>query len=98
MASVEDVLTKLQAKAKPDRVDGMARFGLDAERRLVVSVPDMRKLAKAVGTDHRLALALWRTGIPEARIVAALIDEPEQVTATQMETWVKAFNSWDVCD
>jgi len=98
VASVEDVLEKLRGKARPDQLAGMARFGMAVERRLGVSVPDMRAIAKETGKDHRLALELWDTGIAEARMVAAMIDDPTQLTAGQMEDWVKDFNSWDVCD
>ena len=98
MASVEEVLKKLKAKARPDQLEGMARYGMVAERRLGVSVPDMRKIAKELGRDHKLALELWKKGIPEARILAAMIDEPENLTEKQMENWVKDINSWDVCD
>jgi 3-methyladenine DNA glycosylase AlkD len=98
MVSVEEVLRKLQDKARSDQVKGMARFGMIPDRRLGVSVPDMRKIAKAVGKDHDLAIKLWKTNIPETKIVAAMIDEPEKVTENQMEEWVKDINSWDVCD
>jgi len=98
MVSVEEVLGKLRARARPDQVAGMARYGMAAENRLGVSVPDMRKIAKEAGKDHRLALDLWKTGIPEARIVAAMVDEPAKLTDGQMEEWVKDLNSWDVCD
>jgi len=98
MVSVEDALAKLKAKAKPDQLEGMARYGMAVERRLGVSVPEMRKIAKEVGKDHSLALELWETGIVEARIFAAMIDEADRVTEKQMEDWVKEINSWDVCD
>jgi len=98
MASVEDVLKKLKAKARPDQVAGMAKYGMVAEERLGVSVPDMRKVSKELGRDHKLALDLWKTRIPEARIVAAMTDEPGKLTEKQMEEWVKDINSWDVCD
>ncbi len=98
MTSVEEVLKKLQAKARPDQVEGIARYGMVAERRLGVSVPNMRRIAKDLGKDHKLALELWKKGIPEARILAAKIDEPENLTEKQMEDWVKDINSWDVCD
>jgi len=88
----------LRAEARSDRVEGMARYGMVAEGRLGVSVPEMRRIAKEVGKDHGLAVGLWETGIPEARIVAAMIGEPERLTEMQMEDWVKAINSWDVCD
>jgi 3-methyladenine DNA glycosylase AlkD len=76
----------------------MAKYGMTVEQRLGVSVPDMRKLAKEIGRDHKLALDLWRTGIAEARIVAALVGDPAKLTEEQMEDWVKGINSWDVCD
>jgi len=98
MPSVEEVLKKLKANAKPDQLGAMARYGMVAERRLGVSVPNMRKIAKQVGKDHKLALELWSTEIPEAMIVAAMIDEPERLTEKQMDEWVKDINSWDICD
>jgi 3-methyladenine DNA glycosylase AlkD len=98
MASVKDVLDKLQSKAQPEQLKGMAKYGMTVEQRLGVSVPDMRKLAKEIGRDHKLALDLWRTGITEARIVAAMVGDPDKLTEEQMEDWVKGINSWDVCD
>jgi 3-methyladenine DNA glycosylase AlkD len=65
---------------------------------LGVSVPDMRKLAKEIGKDHKLALDLWRTGIAEARLVAGMVGDPAKLTEEQMEDWVKDIDSWDVCD
>ena len=97
-STVSDVLSQLQAKANPKNVEGMAKFGMTVKSRLGVSVPEMRKIAKAVGRDHRLAQLLWKTGIAEAQIVAALIDDPTAVTSKQMDRWVKDFDSWDVCD
>jgi 3-methyladenine DNA glycosylase AlkD len=98
MASVKNVLDKLQGKAKPEQLTGMAKYGMTVEKRLGVSVPEMRKLAKELGRDHKLALDLWRTGIAEARIVAGMVADPAKLTEEQMEEWVKGVNSWDVCD
>jgi 3-methyladenine DNA glycosylase AlkD len=76
----------------------MARFGINPDRALGVRIPDLRRLAKQVGTDHSLALGLWKTGIHEARILASMIDDPAAVTERQMESWVGDFDSWDLCD
>jgi 3-methyladenine DNA glycosylase AlkD len=67
---VIDVLAKLQSKAQPEQLKGMAKYGIAIDHRLGASVPDMRKLAKEIGKDHKLALDLWRTGIAEVMIVA----------------------------
>jgi len=98
MSLIEDVIKKLKAKARPDQLDGMARYGMSIDKRLGVSMPELRKIAKEVGKDHDLALELWKTGIPEARIIASIIDDPARLTERQMEGWVKGFDSWDICD
>ena len=76
----------------------MAKFGMRGEKRLGVSIPELRKMAKIIGKDHKLALKLWSTKIPEAMILASMVDDHEKVTEQQMENWVKDINSWDVCD
>ena len=58
----------------------------------------MAPLVKRVGKDHALALSLWTTGFHEARILAALVDEPLRVTKRQMNDWVRDFDNWAVCD
>lgn len=57
------------------------------------SVPDIGKLAKEIGTDHALALELWRTGIAEAMIVASMIADAVELTDAQVEDWVKDIDS-----
>jgi len=98
MPSVEEVMERLKSNSRSDRLEGMARYGMAAERRLGVSIPDVRKIAKELGKNHDLTLELWKTGIAEAMILAALTDNPDELTEEQMEDWVKDINSWDVCD
>ena len=94
----ENILKKLKALSNPRAVEGMARFGISPENTYGVSVPNLRKMAKEIGRDHPLALKLWDSGIHEARILASMIDEPNQVTKKQMDAWIKDLDSWDVCD
>jgi 3-methyladenine DNA glycosylase AlkD len=98
LSSTQEILTKLKSKAKPDNLPGMARYGINTEKRLGVQIPELRQLAKETGKNHQIALELWQTGIAEARILAAMTDEPEKVTEQQMENWVKDINSWDIDD
>jgi 3-methyladenine DNA glycosylase AlkD len=98
MPSAEDVLETLKARARPDQIEGMARYGMSSAGRLGISVAELRQVGRAVGKDHALALELWRTGIPEAQILAAIVAEPAKLTEQQMEDWVADLNSWDVCD
>ena len=96
--NLEEILEKLKSLSNPKNVEGMARFGINSENTLGVSIPDLRNLAKETGKNHLLAQRLWNSGIHEARILAGMIDLPERVTEKQMEHWVKDFYSWDVCD
>lgn len=96
--NTEQVLNLLRAQADPEALDGMARFGIQIDQRLGLSIPTLRKIAKEVPHDHQLALELWESGIQEARILASMIDNPEDATEEQLEKWVKDFNSWDICD
>jgi 3-methyladenine DNA glycosylase AlkD len=95
---IRAVVKELRAMGDPASVEGMKRFGITGKEMLGVSMPELRQLAKKVGRSHELALELWSTGIHDARILAALVDEPERVTAEQMEEWVGKFDSWDICD
>jgi 3-methyladenine DNA glycosylase AlkD len=94
----DEVVDRLKAYSDSAAVAGMARFGINPSNTLGVSIPVVRKIAKEIGRDHRLAQELWASQIHEARILAAMIDEPQKATAAQMEGWVKDFDSWDVCD
>lgn len=96
--NVEEILAILRSQANPDNVAGMARFGINPSNTLGISIPVLRNLARQIGRDHCLAQELWASDVHEARILAALVDDPRQVDEAQMETWVLDFDSWDVCD
>jgi 3-methyladenine DNA glycosylase AlkD len=55
-------------------------------------------LAREIGRDHALAQDLWASEIHEARTLATLVEEPDKVTALQMNRWAKSFDNWAVCD
>lgn len=76
----------------------MARFGIVGDGRLGVSIATLRKMARALGHDHALALSLWDSATPDARILASMVADPAQLTTRQMDQWAKDFNAWDVCD
>lgn len=95
---IKEIADRLKQMANLKNVEGMARFGMVQSKRLGISMPDLRKLAKEIGRDHNLALKLYQLPYKEAKILAGLIEEKEKITREQMEAWVKDFDSWDVCD
>ena len=98
MPQLTSALQLLHQNARPAELAGMARFGIVGDNRLGLSVPSMRAIARTLGRDHALALTLWETGLPDARIVASMVADPALLTSRQMDAWVKGFASWDVCD
>jgi 3-methyladenine DNA glycosylase AlkD len=98
MPSVDSVLAWLKKHSSAATREGMARYGIPADNASGVSVADIRRLAKEVGRDHQLALALWKTGSYEARMLTPFIDEPTLVTPLQMDRWARDFDSWAICD
>ena len=95
VAEAIDALKRLGSKAGRD---GMARYGLPSDKAFGVSVKDIQSVAKRLGKNHALAAALWKSGWHEARMLACYVDEPERVTAAQMDAWAKDFDNWGICD
>ncbi|HEX5950369.1 MAG TPA: DNA alkylation repair protein, partial [Actinomycetota bacterium] len=95
---LDEVLAELRRAADPNRLTGMARYGIATDSALGVTVTELRAIARRLGRDHALASALWDTGIHEARILATIVDDPMRVTPAQAASWVADIRSWDLCD
>jgi 3-methyladenine DNA glycosylase AlkD len=92
------VMKRLKSLSDPKAIEGMARFGINPHNTYGISIPNIRKIAKETGGNHLLAQQLWESGVHEARMLACMIDDPKVVGERQIESWVKGFDSWDVCD
>ena len=92
------ILRWLERRGTKRNREGMARYAIIAPKVFGVSMATMQELAKRLGRDHELALALWDTGWFEARILTAFVDEPSKVTAAQMDRWARDFDNWAICD
>ena len=97
-ARAEAVLAELASLGSEEARAGMARYGIETGDAFGVSIYQLRPVAKGLGRDHELALALWATGNHEARLLASMVDDPASVTEVQMDAWAAEFDSWDVCD
>jgi 3-methyladenine DNA glycosylase AlkD len=93
-----ELIDDLKELANPKNVKGMGRYGINVDNALGIPMPVIRTMAKRIGRNHELAQLVWDSKIHEARILAALIDEPKKVTFEQMESWILEVDSWDVCD
>jgi len=78
--------------------DGMLRYAIPNDDALGVRMGDIQKLARQLGRDHELALELWKTGVYEARMLCAYVDEPEKLTPALMDRQARDFDNWAICD
>ena len=60
---------------------GLRSYGIGLTR--------LRKFAKTVGKDAKLASKLWQSNIYEMKIIALLIDDPKTITIEQAESQVE---------
>ena len=97
-AACDEVLCEMRALARPSALASMARFGIDTRSALGLSTPEIRKIARRVGTNQALAEELWASGVHEARILATLVADPNAISHSTMDRWAADCYSWDVCD
>ncbi len=63
-----------------DDTAGLKSFG--------IGLTQLRKLAKQIGRDRKLAQKLWNSNIYDAKVIGLLIDDPKQITREQAEQQV----------
>jgi 3-methyladenine DNA glycosylase AlkD len=96
---VHEAVAWLERKgSKRVRDEQLTRYGITARKAFGVPVGTIQQLAKRLGSDQELAVALWKTGWYEARLLTAFVAQPERLTAAQMDRWTKDFDNWGVCD
>lgn len=96
--NASQLLSTLQSLANPKAKAALSHFKIETKIAYGISTPVLKKIAKQLGKNHELAQELWATEVFEARAIATLIEEPENVTEKQMETWLKDFDSWAIVD
>jgi 3-methyladenine DNA glycosylase AlkD len=97
--TLEEVLKVLEGLADSEKVRlKREKFGITAENSLGVYHKDLKLIAKDLGHNNKLAIQLFETGIYEARILCSKMFKPADVSDDLMETWVRTFENWEICD
>ena len=94
----DDIIHELEENSNEDFAENMKRFGIRYVKSYGLRLPQIRKIAKACGKNHELALQLWNHGYHETYLLATLVEDPEKVTSSQLDEWVNSFYSWDLVD
>ena len=88
-SSAADLIAHLQTLRSEDGIAGMARFGIVTGQALGISNPQLRSIARLARKDHPRALALWQSGIREARLLALMTSEPKRLTADEAKAFAR---------
>jgi 3-methyladenine DNA glycosylase AlkD len=95
----EEIIERLRSLADPEKVRAKEeKFGVVAPGALGVYMADLSRLAKEIGRNSDLALELWDSGIYEARLLCSKVFAVRDLREDLMETWIKAFHNWEICD
>ena len=90
---VETVLKELEEAGTAQNRKIYARHGVD-EQMFGVSFKFLRQKQKEYRSDHELAVALWKTGNHEARLLAAMIADPQKMDSALADVWVKDVDNY----
>jgi len=90
-------LAKLEAFGN-EKVRAHNRRNGAGENQYGVKLGDIRTLAKAIRTNHALALDLWETGNLDARLLAILLMKPRNLSADELDRLVRSNAATQVSD
>ena len=76
--NVKQALAKLKALGTAQNRKVYARHGVTREA-FGVSYANLGKLVREIKVDHELALGLWKSGNHDARVLATMVADPEEV-------------------
>ncbi len=95
----EEVITCLYDLQDPDKVAFKEKkFGVVSNNSLGIYHKELKMIAKEIGRDNDLALALFNSGIYEARLLCSKLFDPKDLSSNLMEAWVVTFENWEICD
>ncbi len=86
-----EVLAWLKAEQDPRGIEHWKKHAEDTGglKSYGIGLTRLRKYAKQLGRDAKLAQSLWRSNVYEAKVIALLIDDPKTMTIDQAEAQVE---------
>lgn len=90
-----EVLALLKENTNEQGLANWNKMGADTGglKSFGIGLTQLRKIAKQIGRDHKLALQLWKTKNHDAKIVGLLIDDPKAMSRKQAEAQVEEVDA-----
>ncbi len=97
MLALQEVLQQLQEMGTEQNRKTYRRHGI-GEDMYGVSYANLGTLKKRIKTNHALAQQLWASGNHDARILATMIADPQQMDAETISAWLADVQNHVVTD
>lgn len=94
---LKEAMAKLEALGNEKMFLHNKKHGAN-DNQFGVKMGDIRTLAKTIKIDHNLALDLWETGNSDARLLAALIIKPKNLSQNEIYNMVRSVNFAQLAD
>jgi 3-methyladenine DNA glycosylase AlkD len=95
--TLEQVLKQLESLGNEATRKHNAKWGA-GDNQFGVKHGDIRALAKKLGANHELVMALWETGNVDAQLLAALLIKPKTLSADEVDRLVRSISFAHVAD
>ena len=89
----QEIFKKIQLLRNGETHHEMKKFGLNYPKALGATIVNLREIAAEYTPNHLLAHKLWTKDFRESKIVATLLEEPDQVSPEQLERWFTQMDS-----
>lgn len=94
--TVDEVIAQLQASGDEAHIEQYQRQGVTSET-YGVTYSKLKRIAKKIETDHALAEQLWQSSVHDAKALACMICDLEEI-ASHREDWADTVDNVQICD
>lgn len=91
------VMQELERLGTAQNVKTYGRHGV-TDPLFGVSYANLGALKKRIKTNHAVALELWATGNHDARVLATMIADPDQMDGKTLDSWVRDLRDYVTTD
>ncbi len=95
--SAQAILEELETLGNAQNRTIYARHGVGSNQ-YGVSYADLKTLKKRLKTNHTLTIELWNSGNHDARVLATMIADPQQLDAETIDAWAGDLQNYVLSD
>ncbi|MDR1983858.1 MAG: DNA alkylation repair protein [Prevotellaceae bacterium] len=98
MSVVDEIFRKLVRFKNGVTADYMRNSGISYERNYGVPIVDIKRIAAEYFPNHKLSEELFLRKGREMKLAAVFIDNPDEVSCSQIDNWSKAFVNTEITE